>query len=55
MTTRTAPRPSARVLERLAARRRATRGHRELVAVLAGHHGESVRADVLAAMDRSAA
>ena len=51
-TARTATRPTARALERLAARRRAARSRRELMSVLAGHHGETVRADVLAAMDR---
>jgi hypothetical protein len=47
-TTRPLPRP----IERLAARRSAARSRRELQAVLAGHHGEGVRADVLAAMKR---
>lgn len=50
--TRMNPRPTARALERLAARRRATRSRRELHAVLSGLHGEGVRADVLAAMKR---
>lgn len=50
--TRTAPRPTARPLERLAARRRAARSRQELHAILAGEHGEGVRADVLAAMRR---
>ncbi len=50
--TRTAPRPTARPLGRLDARRRAARSQRELRAVLAGAHGEGVRADVLAAMKR---
>lgn len=52
MSTRPAPRPTARGLERLAARRRAARSQRELNAALAGRHGEGVRADVLAAMER---
>ena len=51
-TTTGPTRPTARALEHLAARRRAARSRRELMAVLAGHHGETVRADVLAAMDR---
>ena len=50
--TRTAPRPTTRPLGRLAARRRAARSERVLRAVLAGQHGEGVRADVLAAMKR---
>ena len=50
--TRTAPRPTARALERLDARRRAAHSRQELSAVLAGAHGEGVRADVLAAMRR---
>jgi len=50
--TRTAPRPIARPLERLDARRRAARSQEELRVVLAGEHGEGVRADVLAAMKR---
>jgi len=50
--TRTAPRPTARALERLRAGRRAARSQRELHDVLAGLHGEGVRADVLAAMNR---
>jgi hypothetical protein len=50
--TRTAPRPTTRALERLVARRHAARSRRELSAVLAGHHGAGVRADVLAAMKR---
>jgi len=52
MSTRTAPRPTARALQRLVARRRVARGRQDLSAVLAGHHGESVRNEVLAAMDR---
>jgi hypothetical protein len=48
--TRTKPGSTAHALERLAVRRRATRSQRELHAVLAGLHGEGVRADVLAAM-----
>ena len=51
-TTRTTSRGPARALERLAARRRAARSQQELHAVLAGLHGEGVRADVLAAMKR---
>ena len=51
-STRTAPRPTARALERVVARRRAARSQQELRAVLAGLHGEGVRADVLAAMKR---
>lgn len=50
--TRTTERLTARVLERLAARGRAARSRRELDAVLAGWHGQGVRADVLAAMKR---
>ena len=46
------PRPTSRAVERLAARRRAARSQHELRAVLAGQHGEGVRADVLAAMKR---
>ena len=46
------PRSTAGALERLAARRRAVLGQRELHAILAGLHGEGVRADVLAAMKR---
>lgn len=49
---RTAPRPTSRALQRLVSRGRAARGQRELRAVLAGHHGESVRNEVLAALDR---
>jgi len=49
---RTVPRPTARPLGRLDARRRAARSQQELRAVLAGQHGEGVRADVLAAMKR---
>jgi hypothetical protein len=51
MSTRT-PRPTARAFHLLAARRRAARGQREMSAVLAGHHGQTVRNEVLAAMDR---
>ena len=47
-----APRPTARPLQRLAARRRTARGQQQLSAVLAGHHGATVRNEVLAAMDR---
>lgn len=50
--TRTHLRPSGQLLERLAARRRVTRSQKELNAVLAGHHGQGVRNDVLAAMRR---
>jgi hypothetical protein len=49
---RTKSRPLDHALERLAARRRALQSERELQAVLAGFHGEGVRADVLAAMQR---
>lgn len=49
---RNTPRPTASALERLVAHRRATRMQRELDAVLAGLHGQGVRSDVLAAMDR---
>ncbi len=49
---RTAPRSAARPLGRLDARRRAARSQKELLAILAGEHGEGVRADVLAAMKR---
>ena len=51
-STRTASRPTARALQRLAARHRVARGQRQLSAVLAGHHGETVRNEVLAAMGR---
>lgn len=51
-STRTAPRPAARAFERLAAHRRAARSRHELRAILAGMHGDGVRADVLAAMKR---
>ena len=51
-TNRIDPRRPARVLQRFAAHRRAARGQQELQAVLAGLHGEGVRADVLAAMQR---
>ncbi len=51
-TIRTAPRPTASPLVRLAARRRAARSQQELRAILAGEQGEGVRADVLAAMRR---
>lgn len=54
-TVRTATRTTTRAFERLAARRHFARGQRELNEVLAGRHGEGVRADVLAAMDRQAA
>lgn len=50
--TRTTHRPTARALELLATRRRASRSRRELQEVLAGTHGEGVREDVLAAMER---
>lgn len=50
--TPTAHRPTARALELLSARRRATHNRRELQAILAGMHGEGVREDVLAAMER---
>ena len=53
--TGTFHRPTTRPLERLAARRRATRSRRELDEVLAGTHGQGVREDVLAAMERQAA
>jgi len=53
--TGTFHRPTARPLERLATRRRATRSRRELDEVLAGTHGQGVREDVLAAMERQAA
>ena len=49
---RNTPRPTASALERLVAHRRAARMQRELDAVLAGLHGQGVRSDVLAAMDR---
>ena len=52
MRTPTDRRPTARALERLAARRRAARSARELRSVLAGEHGPGVRAEVLAAMKR---
>ena len=52
MSRTTAPRPTAHPLGRLDARRRAARSQQELRAVLAGEHGEGVRADVLAAMKR---
>jgi hypothetical protein len=51
MNTRN-PRPTARALDRLAAHRRAARGKREMSAVLAGQHGQTVRNELLAAMDR---
>ena len=50
--TRNARRPTARALEWLVTRRRAVRTQQELRAALAGLHGEGVRADVLAAMER---
>jgi hypothetical protein len=49
---RNTPRLTPGVLERLAAHRRTARMQRELDAVLAGLHGQGVRSDVLAAMDR---
>ena len=49
---RTTHRPTARAFERLATRRRTSRSRRELQEVLAGMHGEGVREDVLAAMER---
>jgi len=52
MSTRTARRPTTRALQRLAARRHAARRQRDLTAVLAGQHGETVRAEVLAALNR---
>lgn len=54
-TIRTAIRPATRAFERLAARRQSARSQRELNEALAGKHGEGVRVDVLAAMDRQAA
>jgi hypothetical protein len=54
-TIRTAPRPTTRAIERLAARRQSARSQRQLNDALAGKHGEGVRAAVLAAMDRQAA
>ena len=45
-------RPTPRAIESLVARRRAARSQRELSSILAGQHGEGVRADVLAAMKR---
>ena len=50
--TRTTTRPGARALERLDTHLRDARSRQELRAVLAGLHGEGVRADVLAAMRR---
>lgn len=52
---RTATRRTTRAFERLAARRCSAGSQRGLDEVLAGKHGEGVRADVLAAMDRQAA
>ena len=52
VTMRNSPRLAAPVLERLVAHRRASRIKRELDAVLAGLHGQGVRSDVLAAMNR---
>ena len=49
---RNIPRFTAGAIERLAAHRRTARMPRELDAVLAGLHGQGVRTDVLAAMDR---
>ena len=46
------PRRTAGGLKRLVAPHRAARTQRELDAVLAGLHGQDVRADVLAAMKR---
>ena len=50
-----ATRSTTRAFERLVARRDSARSRRELDDVLAGLHGEGVRADVLAAMKRQAA
>lgn len=49
---RNTSRLTAGALERLVAHRRTARMQRELDAVLAGLHGQGVRSDVLAAMDR---
>ncbi len=49
---RNTPRLTAGVLERFVAHRRAVRMQRELDDVVAGLHGQGVRSDVLAAMDR---
>ena len=49
---RNTPRFTAGALERLVSHRRAAQSQRELHAVLAGLHGQGVRADVLAAMKR---
>jgi hypothetical protein len=54
-TIRIATRTTTRAFERLAARRYSARSQRELNEALAGTHGEGVRADVLAAMNRQAA
>jgi hypothetical protein len=54
-TIRIATRSTTRAFERLAARRYSARSQRELNEALAGTHGEDVRADVLAAMNRQAA
>ena len=52
MSTPRSPRPTARTLERLVARRRAARSRDLVRSVLAGDHGAGVRADVVAAMKR---
>ena len=49
---RNTPRLAAGVIERLVAHHRTARTRRELDAVLAGLHGQGVRSDVLAAMNR---
>lgn len=54
-TIRTATRSTTLAFERLAARRHSARSQRELDEVLAGRHGQGVRADVLAAWKRQAA
>lgn len=56
-TTRSHARPSTSALSRvrqlLADRRELSRGRRELDAVLAGHHGATMRNELLSAMSRS--
>ena len=52
MSRNRTPRPTQRALERIVARRRAARSRLELSEILAGKHGQGVRADVLAALKR---